>query len=613
MAAQRRRPVGGRAYRRRRKKAKKIFTRGMRVTLFAFYVIFLIGFLALLAKIYMINRNDGERYKKAALSQQAYTNKVLGYQRGSIKDRNNTTMAISLRKYNLVLEPRTLNADDIMKEATLEAIAGHFSIDQQQLRDVVKDKPDSMYERFDDLKELDTDVVESFKKKMNEKGSNIKGVWFEETYVRNYPLGSVGCNLIGFMSSENAGNYGVEESYNAELCGTTGREYGYFGAELKLERTVKPAKNGNSVVLTIDANAQQIVEQQIAEFQKNGVGAKRVAVMISNVKNGEVLAMASDSTFDLNDPRNLSSMYTEAQIAAMTEEEQVENRLNMWANFCIGSAFEPGSTFKPFTIAAALDENLVKESSTFSCKGVVQVADREIHCNGTHGIVDLRHSLTESCNSALMAISKKLGRENFYKYNQLYGFGQKTGIDLPGESAGLIHSQDKLNSVELATSGFGQTQAVTMVQMMGAFSALINDGSYYQPHVVKEIQNSEGEVIETVAPTMIKKIVSESTSKKIRSFLKSTVEDGTAAPAKVKGYSIGGKTGTAEKKERNKKEYLVSFIGCTPADDPEIAIYVIVDEPNVADQAHSTFATEFASQIMKKVLPFLGQYKAKDS
>lgn len=613
MAAQRRRPMGRRAYRKKRKKAKKIFTRGMRVTLFLFYVIFLVGFLALMVKIYMINRNDGDRYKKAALSQQAYTNKVLGYQRGSIKDRNNTTMAISLRKYNLVLEPRTLNTDEEIKQATLEAVAEHFAADQQQLRDAVKDKPDSMYERFDDLKELDADKVESFQEKMKEKDSKIKGVWFEETYVRNYPLGSVGCNLIGFMSSENAGNYGVEESYNAELCGTAGREYGYFGADLKLERTVKPAKNGNSVVLTIDANAQQIVEQQIAKFQKDGVGAKHVAVMISNVKNGEVLAMASDSTFDLNDPRNLRSMYTEAQIAAMSEEEQTENRLNMWANFCIGSAYEPGSTFKPFTIAAALDENLVNEKSTFTCKGVVQVADREIHCNGNHGIVDLRHSLTQSCNSALMAISKKLGRANFYKYNQLYGFGQKTGIDLPGESAGLIHSQENLNPVELATSGFGQTQAVTMVQMMGAFSALINDGNYYQPHVVKEIQNSEGEVIETVAPTMIKKIVSESTSKKIRSFLKSTVEDGTAAPAKVKGYSIGGKTGTAEKKERNKKEYLVSFIGCTPADDPEIAIYVIVDEPNVADQAHSTFATEFASQIMKKVLPFLGQYKAKDS
>lgn len=612
MAAQRGSPVRRRAHR-RKKKTKKIFTRGMRVTLFAFYIIFILVFLALMYKIYLIDRNEGDRYKKAALSQQAYTNKVLGYQRGSIKDRNNTTMAISLRKYNLVLEPRTLNADKEQMDPTIKAVVEHFSADEQQLRDAVKDKPDSMYERFDNLKELDVDKVESFQKKMKE--SKLKGVWFEETYVRNYPLGSVGCNLIGFMSSENEGNYGVEESYNHELCGTTGREYGYFGADMKLERTVKPAKNGNSVVLTIDANAQRIVEQEIAKFQKEGVGAKRVAVMLTNIKNGEILAMASDSTFDLNDPRNLGGMYTEAQIAAMSDEEQTENRLNMWANFCIGSAYEPGSTFKPFTIAAALDENLYNENSTFSCNGVVKVADRDIHCSNTsgHGTLDLRHSLMESCNSALMAISKKLGRERFYKYNQLYGFGQKTGIDLPGESAGLIHPQGQLNPVELATSGFGQTQAVTMVQMTGGFAALVNGGNYYQPHVVKEIQNSEGEVIETINPVVIKKLVSEDTSRKIRSFLKSTVEEGTAAPAKVKGYSIGGKTGTAEKKGRNKKEYLVSFIGCTPADDPEIGIYVIVDEPNVADQAHSTFATEFSAKIMKKVLPFLGQYKSKES
>lgn len=597
----------------RRKKAKKIFTRGMRITLFAFYVIFVLVFFGLMFRIYMIDRNDGERYKKATLSQQSYSN-VLNYQRGSIKDRNNTTMALSLRKYNLVLEPRTLNANEKSKSVTIDAIAEHFSADRESLLAAVRDKPDSLYERFDELKELPGDIVESFQEKMKEKDSDISGVWFEETYIRNYPLGSVGCNLIGFMASdENGSNYGVEESYNNELSGTTGREYGYFDSEMKLQRTIREAKDGNSVILTIDANTQQIVEQQIAKFQKEGVGAKRVAVLIANIKNGEVLAMASDSTFDLNDPGNLSRMYSKSEIASMSEEEQTENRLNMWSNFCIASAYEPGSTFKPFTVAAALDENLVRDSSSFTCKGVLKVADREIHCNATHGIVDLRHSLMESCNCALMDISKRLGRENFYKYNQLYGFGQRTGIDLPGESAGLIHPQEKLNPVELATSGFGQTQAVTMVQMMGAFASVVNGGDYYQPHVVKEIRNSEGDVVETMNPTVIRKTVSEDTSQKIRSILKDTVEEGTASPAKVKGYSIGGKTGTAEKKGRNKKNYLVSFIGCTPAEDPEIGIYVVVDEPNTADQAHSTYATEFAAVIMKKVLPFLGQYPAKDS
>lgn len=599
--------------RRRRRKAKaKRFTRGMRVTLFAFFVLFLLGFLALLIKIYLINHNDGDRYKKSALSQQSYTNTVLNYQRGAIKDRNNTTLAVSVRKYNLVLEPRTLLTDEEKKTATVNAVAEHFSIDRQELENVIANKPNSMYEHLDKLKELTSDTVEAFREKMKE-NKEIQGVWFEETYTRNYPLKTVGCNLVGFMSSENQGTYGVEESYNDELCGTTGREYGYFDSNMNLQRTIKEAKDGNSVILTIDANVQQLVEKEIADFQKNGVGAERVAVMMMNPKNGEILAMASDSTFDLNNPRDLSTMYTEAQIAAMSEEEKKNNLMAMWSNFCIGSAYEPGSTYKPFTIAAALDENLINDNSTFNCKGVSKVADREIHCSNRsgHGILDLRHSLMESCNAALMDIGLRLDRNRFSKYNKLYGFGQRTGIDLPGETSGLIHTKEQLNPVELATSSFGQTQTMTMVQMLGGFSSLVNGGSYYQPHVVKEIQNSNGDVLETIEPVIVKKTTTEDTSSKLRSYLKSTVEEGTASPAKVKGYSIGGKTGTAEKRPVSQKKYLVSFIGCIPAEDPDVAIYVIIDEPKVKDQAHSTYATEFASKILKKVLPFLGQYASK--
>ena len=285
----------------------------------------------------------------------------------------------------------------------------------------------------------------------------------------------------------------------------------------------------------------------------------------------------------------------------------------MWSNFCIGSAYEPGSTYKPFTIAAALDENLVNGKSTFNCTGVRRVADREIHCSNRsgHGMLDLRHSLMESCNSALMEIGLRLGSGRFSNYNRIYGFGQRTGIDLPGETSGQLHTQEQLNPVELATSSFGQTQTMTMVQMLSGFCSLVNGGSYYQPHVVKEIQNSDGDVVETIDPVIVRKTISEDTSRKLRSYLKSTVEEGTATPAKVKGYSIGGKTGTAEKRPVSAKNYLVSFIGCVPADNPEVAIYVIVDEPRVSDQAHSTYATEFASRILKKVLPFLGQYASE--
>lgn len=611
MSTYNRTPYTRRRVRRRKAKTKR-FTRGMRITLFAFFVLFLVTFFALIIRIYMIDYRNGDRYKKAALSQQSYTNTVLNYQRGAIVDCNNTTLAVSIRKYNLVLEPRTLNTDEEQKAVTVNAIVEHFGIEKEKLDEVIADNPNSMYEHLDELKELDSKTVEAFEEKM-EKDKNIQGVWFEETYTRNYPLNTVACNLIGFMSSENSGTYGVEESYNDVLCGTTGREYGYFDANMNLQRTIKEAKDGDTVVLTIDANVQQIVEQEIADFQKNGVGAERVAVMMMNPNNGEILAMASDSTFNLNNPRDMSLMYTENEINAMSDEEKKNNLMAMWSNFCIGSAYEPGSTYKPFTIAAALDENLIQDNSTFNCRGVKKVADRDIHCSNRsgHGVLDLRHALMESCNVALMDIAGKMDRKQVSEYNKLFGFGQKTGIDLPGETSGLIHSEEDLNPVELATSSFGQTQTMTMVQMLGGFCSLVNGGSYYQPHVVKEIQNSDGETLEKIDSVMIKKTVSEDTSSKLRDYLKSTVEEGTASPAKVKGYSIGGKTGTAEKRPVSEKNYLVSFIGCVPAEEPEVAIYVIIDEPHVKDQAHSTYATEFSSQIMKKVLPFLGQYASK--
>lgn len=597
------------SYRRRRRRGKpKRFNRKMCITVFLVFCVCLFTFGVLLFKIYRINSKDGDRYRKEALSQQSYTNTVLNYQRGDVKDRNNTTLAVSVRKYDLVLEPRTLGKDEKKKQATVDAIAKTFGVASSVVEEVIQKKPNSMYEHIDSLKELPAKKVDKFKKQI--KKERLEGVWFEEVYKRNYPLKTVGASIIGFMNSNNQGTYGVEEQYNSVLNGTTGREYGYFDSNMNLQRTIKEAKDGNSVVLTIDANVQKIIEDEIADFQKNGTGAKTIAMMVMNPKNGEILAMASNSTFDLNDPQNLASMYSEQKIAAMTDKEKNENLLSMWSNFCVGSAYEPGSTFKPFTIAAALDENIISGKSTFQCNGVKKVADREIHCSNRngHGMLDLRHALMESCNAALMDIGLGLGRNKFSKYNKLYGFGQRTGVDLPGETSGLIHTKEELNPVELATSSFGQTQTVTMVQMLSGFSSLINGGNYYQPHLVKEIRNSNGDVVKTIDPVVVKRTTSEDTSSKLRSYLKSTVEEGTAAPAQVKGYSIGGKTGTAEKRPVSAKKYLVSFIGCEPAEDPEVAYYVIIDEPHVKDQAHSTYATEFSSKVMKRVLPFLGQY-----
>ncbi len=347
----------------------------------------------------------------------------------------------------------------------------------------------------------------------------------------------------------------------------------------------------------------------IADYQKE-LEAAHMGVVMMNPKNGQVLAMASDLTYNLNKPSDLSSAWEPAQTAKMSKKEKQTKMMELWSNYCISAAYEPGSTFKPFTVAAALDEGKVTESSTFQCKGNLQVADRRIHCVETsgHGTITLEQALMESCNVALMNIGASLGRDKFNQYNERYGFGKKTGITLPGESSGLLHMTEQLNPVELATSSFGQTQTVTMIQMITGFCSLINGGNYYQPQIVKELQNDDGAVVQSFEPVLLKKTTTEKTSKLMRKFLLNTVEHGSAEPAKVKGYSIGGKTGTAEKAGRDKTNYLLSFIGGVPANNPQVAIYVVIDQPRVTEQAHSTYATVFASQLLKKVLPFLGVY-----
>lgn len=580
----------------------------MAITLFLFFVLVFIAFSALIGRIYILNRDHGEEYKKQVFSQQSYMNNVLKYRRGAIKDRNETVLAQSVRRFNLILEPRTLLADQGAKAETIAKIAQYFGASSSELDQLVADNDNSMYQHVEGLKLLSKEQIAGFREEM-EKNKKIKGVWFEETFQRIYPLDTIACNIVGFTTSENEGSYGIEGSFNDQLNGRTGREYGYFDANMNFQRTVKKATNGNSVVLTIDANVQRVVEQQIKKYNKD-VGAKTIAVMVMDPNNGEILAMASQNSYDLNDPRDLSHMFSQEQIDEMDETATAQNLMQMWSNFCIASAYEPGSTFKPFTIAAALDEGAIKDSDYFQCGGVMNVAGSEIHCSVRtgHGSLSLQQSMMQSCNSALMQIGAKLGRDNFSKYNKIFGFGQRTGIDLPGETAGLIHSNDELNPVELATSSFGQTQTVTMVQMLSGFSSLVNGGDYYQPHLVKEIQNEAGVVVDRVNPVVVRKTVSDNTSQLIRKYLLATVEEGTAAPAKVKGYSIGGKTGTAEKRPVEDKKYLVSFIGCVPAEKPQAVVYVIIDEPNVEDQAHSTYATEFASKIMKRILPFLGIY-----
>ncbi len=593
---------------RRKEKPIKKFTHKMQASLLLVFCIVLICFGFLLVRLVKINTDSDGKYERRVLSQQTYVSNAIPYKRGDILDRNLTKLATSEKVYNLILDPVTMLEKEDYKEPTIAALTECFGITAQEVNTILKEKSESRYVIMKEYKGLEYDEVSLFEEKEAE-NKNIQGVWFEEEYVRRYPLSNVASNIIGFTQKgdANIGTWGIEEYYNEELSGTNGREYGYFDSELNLERNVKPAVNGYNIISTIDSNVQAIVERHVEEYL-NETGAENMAVLLMNPQNGEIYSMVSNYSFDLNNPRDLSDFYTEEEIEAMTDVEYSAALSKLWRNYCISDAYEPGSTFKPFTVATALDEALATENSTYECAGKAVVADRTIKCNATHNTVTLEESLMYSCNVAMMDIAENMGRTVFSGYLNLYGFGQKTGIDLPGESSGIIYSEEKLNQVELATSSFGQSNTVTMVQMAAGFSSLINGGKYYKPHVVKQIENDNGAVVETIEPILVKETVSRETSDKIREYLYSTVESGTAAPAGVAGYEIGGKTGTAEKQPRGEGNYLVSFLGFAPVEEPQVVIYVIIDEPHVEEQDHSSYATTFASKVMEDVLPFLGVY-----
>ncbi len=291
----------------------------------------------------------------------------------------------------------------------------------------------------------------------------------------------------------------------------------------------------------------------------------------------------------------------------------------MWRNFCVNDTYEPGSPAKPMTVAAGLEEGVISQNDTFLCDGGQDVGGYRIKCSNIygHGILTLEQSLMKSCNDAMMQIAAKLGVQRFAKYQKLFGMGQKTGIDLPGEAYGLIYNADNMGPTDLAVNSFGQSYNSTMIQMAAAFASVINGGSYYEPHVVKQILNDQGSVVKKIEPNLVRETVSQSTSDFIRHALFMTVDDeeGTGKAGRVAGYKVGGKTGTAEKLPRSAHNYLVSFCGFAPADDPQLLMYVVIDTPNLPgkEQAHSTFATEVFQKIMAEALPYLNVFPDTDT
>ena len=605
----------------RRRKPQRKINYNMKKKLVMLFGMVLLALVVLTLRITYINATSGTKYKKQVLSQaqQKYTSQVLPAKRGDIYDRNGNILATSNKVYNVILDCKTTNSDTDYVEPTIKALNEVFGLDEEEIRSLLSDTRtnESQYQvvmkqaAMDKKKEFEdyqsAGVDSGLTKAQAAERANVKGVWFEEDYLRSYPFNETACDTIGFTLDRDVADVGLEGYYNSTLTGVDGRQYGYINNDSDVEQTIIAATNGKSIQTSIDIGAQQIVEKYVNGF-KEAMGAKNIGVIVENPSTGEIIAMDGGDRYDLNNPRDLSNVYSEEEIKAMNDVETVEALNGMWSNFTVTDAYEPGSVVKPIVMAAALEKGAIQESDTFVCDGAQVFGDTTIKCAvwpDAHGTQTLGEVIANSCNDAMMQIGAKMGAIQFIKSQSLFNFGTRTGIDLPNEGAGIIHTKDTMGETELACSAFGQGFTCTMIQEINAMSSVINGGYYYQPHLVTKILDSSGSTVKTVTPTLLKQTISSAISADIRSYMALSVQQGTSRHSKVQGYSSGGKTGTAEKYPRGNGKYLVSFIGFAPVDDPAVVIYVVVDEPNVDDQANSTYPQYIAQGILSELLPYL--------
>ena len=609
--------------RRKKRKTNDRFNMKMQKKLVVLYVLVLLAFVGLSIRLVWIYQKDGEKYKKQILSQQEYDSKSLPYKRGEILDANGTKLAYSEKVYNLVVDARVMNESKAENavETTLNALYRHFGVDTAQLRDHVVNNPTNQY--YVVQKALSYEVVAPFKEEMKENAS-IQGVWFEEEYKRKYPYATLASSVIGFTGSDNNGTFGLEEYYDSILNGSNGREYGYLTEDSTVERTTIAAEDGNTLVTSIDVNIQNIVEKHIkefndahkGEFREEDDGSTNTGVIVMDPNTGNILAMSDYPNFDLNNPKDLTPFYSEEEIDSMTNEQMYECLNRIWRNYCISDTYEPGSVSKAMTIAAALDTGKITGNETYNCEGIMEVSEKKIRCHKRigHGVLTVSQSLEESCNMALIQIANVVGKDTLTKYLYNFNIGLKTNIDLAGEARTntLVYNPETMVASDLAVSSFGQGYMVNMIQMTSAFSSIINGGKYYEPHVVTEIRNADGTTIEKIQPRVLKQTISATTSDEMKVYLANVCSLGTGTTAVPAGYLIGGKTGTAEKQPRGTGNYVVSFMGYAPVDDPQVVVYVVIDEPNVDDQPHSSFAQELAKSIFTEILPYMNVFRTEE-
>ena len=612
---------------RKRKKPQPKINHTMRGKLVGLFAVVILALVCLLGRITYINATSGTKYKKRVLlqAQQSYQSSVLPAKRGNIYDCNGNLLATSQKVYTVILDCKEVNDEkhDYV-DATVKALVDVLGIDEDDIRKKLTDPATSSSQYQILKKQITMDQKKAFEEyaspgedsglseKELEERANVQGVWFEEDYLRIYPFDELACDTIGFTLSRETADAGLEGYYNSTLMGTDGRQYGYINDESDAEQTIMEPVTGESIETSLDVGAQQIVEKYVNGF-KASMGAKNIGVIVMRPRpsTGEIIAMDGGDRYDLNNPRDMSQVYSQEEIDKMSDEETVTALNAMWGNFCVTDAFEVGSVVKPIVMAGALEKGKISATDTFNCDGGETFGangDTYIKCAvwpDAHGTETLREVIANSCNDGMMQIAAKMGTEAFLKAQSLFNFGSRTGIDLPNEGAGVIHTTETMGETELACSAFGQGFTCTMLQEINAMCSVINGGYYYQPHLVTAIKDSSGGTVRTINPVLLKQTISSDISADIRSYMQASVLEGTSRTSKVEGYSSGGKTGTAEKLPRGNKKYIVSFITFAPVENPQVLMYVAVDEPNAEEQADSKYPQYIAQGILSELLPYL--------
>ena len=599
----------------------------LRRALFLLIICGVVAFGVIGVRLFQLQIIDHELYESQAIDQQLRSTTITAH-RGTIYDRNGKVLAMSATADTVYISPVEIAIYDEDIDLIARGLSNILGVDYDSVVEKANDRT-SWYKTI--AVKIDQDTADLVRRFKNE--HELNGVKIETDTKRYYPGGTLAAHIIGFVGTDNSGLSGIESYYNSELTGTNGkvvRVKNSAGTDMLFTNfeDYRDAESGNDHVLTIDSGMQYYLEKHLKQAVIDYDVQNGAAGIIMNVNTGEVLAMASLGDFNLNDYQAVDDK-TMTQILAEPDiniRKQILStaQLLQWRDKPLSDTYEPGSVFKIITLSMALEEGVVSESDTFYCGGSVPVLGRNspVKCwkSGGHGSQTLIQALQHSCNVAFVNIGMRVGADNFYKYAKAFGFFDKTGLDLYGESSSIWWNEsvfcNKDNLSQLAAASFGQTFNITPLQLITAVSACVNGGNLMKPYILKEVHAPDGSVVSVTEPTLVRQVISEKTSATVRYALERVVGDntqGTGRNAAIAGYSIGGKTGTSEKVAQDvaggDKEYIVSFIGVAPAENPEIAILVLLDTPSNKTGIYISggqMAAPTVGKIFADVLPYMG-------